>query len=620
MNKFRGVQISGIAPKRPVDLPMLTFGGGFRGDASPLVLPLNTASSTLNVMFEREGIRKAYGSRTLGASAGTRILALGSHNFFFWDDYVTRPFRAFIDGSGKLKVQAWNGSSWGSDWISADLVPARLLSWTSVQDSLLFADGEKILRLGVDITQDAQENDFTAGETIDAESEETSVTVTPGGATGKFYVVYYRVELAGPDDIEVELSFILNGTEVGRKVYSRSAGELPVTLENESFELIDEIADGDTITISIIRIDSGGTDDVEEEVAFTDVGFWDFQATLDADGAWDHKYLINWLISPIPDEPDPSLNIYVDKGSGWEFLETVYSPQNSNTHEITVPGLGNGDKVRVQPSGASGANVFHLRWVRRVATTSTVVVRGNNKAVTGDTFAGVEYLTRGAVHPVFEKIQNAPAAHFVFNFGDRAIALGSADEPDQALSWSADGDIIDWLGGDSGQIFLLETRRDPVDPLVAGAPLGSSVAALYRRHSIMRLFETGNQQQAIGAVHWIEGVGTRSPFSVQVVPGGNIFLSSDLMVYYLTEGGQPVPIGHFIQQELRDASIARLDLVDSAYIDGEYLLGVPENNNDSITGVWALDFERYTVMQEVQWRRLGLTGTRLAAVGRVIDE
>lgn len=620
MNKFRGVRLAGIAPKRPVDLPMLTFGGGFRGDASPLVLPLDTASLAMNVKFEKEGIRKAYGSRELGDSAGTRILALGSHRFFFWDDYITRPFRAFIDGDGKLKVQAWNGSAWGSNWISADLVPSRLLSWTSVQDSLLFADGEKILRLGVDIVQDAQENDFTAAEIIDAESEETSVTVSPAGATGSFYTIYYHIDLAGPDDIEVELSFSHNGTEVGRRVYSRRSDELPVTLENESFQLVDEIEDGDTITITIIRIDSGGIADVDEEVAFADVGFWDFQATLDADGAWDQKYLINWLISPIPDEPDPSLNIYVDKGSGWEFVETVHSPQNSNTHEITVPGLSTGSKVRVQPSGASGANVFHLRWVRRVATTSTVEVRGNNKATTGDVFAGVEYLTKGAVHPVFEKIQNAPAAHFVFNFGDRAIALGSVDEPDQALSWSTDGDITDWLGGDSGQIFLLETRRDPVDPLMAGAPLGSAVAALYRRHSIMRMFETGNDQQAIGAVHWIEGVGTRSPFSVQVVPGGNIFLSSDLMVYYLTEGGQPVPIGHFIQQELRNAHIEHYDLVDSAYVDGEYFLGVPENGNDSITAVWALDFERYTVTQQVQWRRLGLTGTRIAAVGRVLDE
>lgn len=256
-------------------------------------------------------------------------------------------------------------------------------------------------------------------------------------------------------------------------------------------------------------------------------------------------------------------------------------------------------------------------------------VRPYNKADDGDSSYGFTYKVMGASNYVFEVLsEDAPGARYIFSFGDRLIALGDFGNT-QRMSWCSDGDLYDWLPpllggtGDAGYIDLLDAHIDPIDDLMCGAHIGGANFALYRKRSIWRGFETGNVDQAVGAVPWIPGVGTEFRFSLQIIPGGNIFLANDSMAYILNENGQLTAVGGPIRDEIiahltaEDISVD-YNLVDSLFDSWrqEYWLAIPEDGAEYVTAIWIFDVGAFNREQKILWRKRPMPNgvRRLAAV------
>jgi hypothetical protein len=251
------------------------------------------------------------------------------------------------------------------------------------------------------------------------------------------------------------------------------------------------------------------------------------------------------------------------------------------------------------------------------ALVTDIVVHGNNKADTGDPTAGITYGTSGVAQSTFEPIDPGPGARYLIHFARRLVALQDLGDR-QVFSFSADGLLTDFdtieLG--AGKLFLVDTRSDGIDALQGGAVLNSNFLAVFRQRSIMRAFETGNVQQAIGVVTWIENLGTNYPFSIRNVLGGVMFLGHDQMVYFLNEQG-PRAVGLPIHQEIIENLTGDLTLVDSAWDPtfGEYYLGYPVGPATEITRVWVFDVDRFLQTQEIVWRRKPMDVQRFATGG-----
>lgn len=209
-------------------------------------------------------------------------------------------------------------------------------------------------------------------------------------------------------------------------------------------------------------------------------------------------------------------------------------------------------------------------------------------------------------------ITGAPAAWWLASFGDRIIAGGDSSSG-SVLSWSADGIYNDWTGGDSGFIQLADSGSRAVDHIRGFGNIGDNVLAVIREASIYRAFETGNPLQAIGAVPWIEGIGSFAGNSIVQVPGGVVFLGSDFNFYRLTQNGLE-SFGDPIRDRLKELSDSDFPFRDSvaAYHPktGDYVISLREDVA-VFRGTFAVNlFDLST--GKIRWRELeGVEATAL---------
>lgn len=204
---------------------------------------------------------------------------------------------------------------------------------------------------------------------------------------------------------------------------------------------------------------------------------------------------------------------------------------------------------------------------------------------------------------------DAPVARFVASFGDRLLAF-QVNRDDQAIAWSVDGNIQDWTGPGSGLDILVDTKSDVKDALQGGTQVGANTFAMFRERSIWRVFETGNAQKAIGEVPWIEGVGTRYPFTIANTGMGVAFIGTDRMVYILSPSGSLMPVGFPVKQ-LIDAYIESTgdnpNLIFGWYDAGfnEYWIPnmlVQDVNGNTVNAILALDLMRLSLTGKPTWR------------------
>jgi hypothetical protein len=284
--------------------------------------------------------------------------------------------------------------------------------------------------------------------------------------------------------------------------------------------------------------------------------------------------------------------------------------------DLDVPNVRFG-ATAISNIGGCGADVNFTR-VNWSATIASIEVHGNNVAVNMDTVPGLSYSSvSGSPQSTLTPIDPGPSARYIVHFARRIIALQDMGDR-QVFSFSADGILTDFttieLG--AGQLFLVDTRSDAIDALQGGAVLNSNFLAVFRQRSIMRAFESGNAQQAIGVVSWIENLGTNCPFSIRNVLGGVMFLGHDNMVYFLNEQG-PRAVGLPILQDIIEELTGDLTLVDSAWDPtfGEYYLGLPVGPATEIDKVWVFDVDRFLKTQETVWRRKPMDVQRFATAG-----
>lgn len=462
---------------------------GFRADVSTRDLAFGEAAEISNVRFEKGGIRREYGTSSVGpAYAGT--LAGVTELYFLSEGQEFHRFVRLGRTGQNLDVQTWDGTTWTTVGTVELSVSARYLSITTLLERVVFADGTGIWTYYETIPFADVEDDFPFSNLAEDIGESTWANFSQEPSSLHPVRVNYDIDIPTHDFFETFiLKVFVDGVEIS-EIHILTDGSDPYIGTNKFFEIQGEFEAGDEL-----RID-------------------------------------------------------------------IFSRSGSGALAISLHGHDSGDA----PSG--------LQYKVAEAPVSTV-----------------ELLS-----------VDAPKARFLFSFGDRLVALWHDGDP-QTFSWCADGDLENWTTGDSGQIFLIDTRADSVDPLMGGCPIGDGQAAVFRRRSIMRTFETQNPEQALAVVHWIDHLGTDSPFSIQQVTGGVMFLGSDREVYFLSlQALRPVggPIRDYLIENVRN-----LETVDSAFsaTKKEYYLGIQKGDSLLIDEILVFSLDRM-VNDQIVWRKI----------------
>ena len=638
-NKYRVLEPiePGKPPQKPVQMGM---DGGFRGDVSPRQMDLDQTPELSELRFERTAIRKDFGWTVVGAASAFPILGLIEHKFIDANLQFHRLVRVFRDGSNFAALEVWDGVDWVLVDTSIVTIADVNLSMVSAQGAVYVADGNQILCWSEGLAKIPQEDDFPADNALTEVDSFILAIIDPAG--GQFeYTINYDVAIlsSAAQDTLIVLEFLHESTLLGQASFEAGTFDtFPVLFPDQEFKFNRTIVLNDEVTIRIKSAEGGGNVSVDNPIGGVGpdppelIGFklpqtepaildkYTFNYSFDATGVPSGVVTVDFYY-------DPDGLGFILAGSRVHVigigLQTVTDSVTliipGLVDPLAVPGIRFGMSETEGGPVTSSFNIGtqSVSWLRTAADFS---VHGHNKVDNLDLTAGVTYNTTGAPVSEFVEIDPGPGARFVVHFARRLLALQDSGDT-QSLAFSVDGILNDFEGVGSGQLFLVTPVSDPIDDLQGAAIIDSNFLALFRRRSIMRVFETGNPLLAIGAVKWIENLGTRYPFSIRNVRGGVIFLGHDNMMYYLTEQGATA-IGLPIHQELIENLTGDLDLVDSGYDPtfGEYYLGIPEVAATSITLAWIFDVDRFVDNQETIWRRRPMLVQRFAAFGVSVVE
>lgn len=617
---------------RPVQMGM---DGGFRGDVSPRQLKPNETSVITDVRFERTAIRKDFGWQSIGAAAATPVRSLIEHKFIDGQLLFHRLVRVAKNAGNFAVLEVWDGVNWIVTDTSLVTINDVYISGVSAQGALYFAEGSQILCWLEELAKIDQGDDFPISNSLTAVGATAIATIVPGSATALDYDINYdlTVNSSPAQDTEITLEFLHLAVVLGEKTFIIARTEtFPVTFLNEKFEFLRQIDNADTVTIRVKEAEGGGITAVNDLVnSAGGGGDPDLIGNKSNPGvpAIDDKYTFNITVDPLGSGCTVEVGLYADFGAGFIFLTSVFiveaGDQGQATVEVTIAGLTNLDAafgVNFESISGGGCNLpadatfsAGLQSVSWNKSNADFSVHGHNIAINLDVTAGVTYQTTGAAVTSFLPIDPGPGAKYLAHFARRLIALQDLGDT-QVFSFSADGILTDFEGVGSGKLFLVETRSDAIDSLQGAAVLNSNFLAVFRQRSIMRAFESGNIDQAIGVVSWIENMGTNCPFSVRNVLGGVIFLGHDNMVYFLTENGL-IAVGLPIHQELITDLTGDLTLVDAGYDPtfAEYYLGIPVGAGVAISRVWVFDVDRYLDNGAKVWREKPMDIQRFATAG-----
>lgn len=632
MNNFRRVapiQQPAQDPERSKPSPV---DGGYRGDVPPHMMPSDASPSMNHVRFEQSAIRKDFGARRLGSAAISKILGLGEHKFITEGKAFERLIRLIRSGTNKMQLEVLTLGEWQIIDTSAEDINDVYLSTVSIQGVFLIADGLHLFMWSESIETNIREDDFPAGNSITDVGQAVTATIGAQPVDDSLRVAFSStVDGTSVAGITLKLGIERNGVEFDEKTLVAPASSDPAAthswVNQQSAYTLDGLADSDEVTITIkeisavnpnrvITLDDPAADTATKVLADPSIGdnytfHFSIDVTSDTLGAG--------VITHFEYFPAGALG-YIDSGVNHNYGIGSYVDQ---AFTINAPGMTAGDTFRIfaipYGGGATSGDVYGTTVTYEIppAGPIAVSVHGLNRAVDLDTLAGLQTDASVANVSTLAVVAGAPAARLVYPFETYAVALRNGGDT-QTFSWSVDGNVSDWVGESSGQLFLVSALSDPIDDLTGFATLGNGVGVLFRRRSIMRVFLTGNVLQSIGVVRWIERLGTDASFSIQSVLGGVMYLGSDFQVYLLDESSN-VAVGMPIHQDLIRSLTGNLDLVDSAYDEAfhEYVLGVPENGASRITRLWYFDVMAYRTQQKMLWRTRVIEVERLATSSKV---
>ncbi|KKK73297.1 hypothetical protein LCGC14_2895240, partial [marine sediment metagenome] len=360
----------------------------------------------------------------------------------------------------------------------------------------------------------------------------------------------------------------------------------------------------------------GATDKFRILIPVGDQGDYEFAAT--ASIAWGESFVEEVSIKGfnLAADSDPSEGVtYQTAGTPVNELREV-DQDPAVTPKISGATATSGGTKTITDTGAGWVvNTYEDDWVEITSGLGSGQFRKILSNTSDTLTVGEDWTTQPDATSIFDIFTPVLLpARYLGIFADRVIAL-QVDEDPQKVSWPVNGVPTNWVDEGSGSSILRSHSVDPVDELLALEVLTSNVAALFRRRSIMRVVQTGIASNALGFYRWLENLGTESPFSPEVVPGGIMFLGHDKQVYYLTEKG-PTPVSQFIQEEL-ESTIGDLGVVEGTYdaTTQNYMLAVPGLTGSNTAITWLFDFGRMIAEQVLVWQKRTETMNRLAIAG-----
>lgn len=638
MNRYRGLRIPPETGEQPISLHHAELDLGLRGDLKARQLPEGASPELWDVRFERGGFRKDFGEKFLGQAAINTILCLIEHKFILGlpDEELEEVFQQFhrlirflrdVDGVARTEIWDSTNHQWLLDARADDpltVIEERYVRGVSVQNVLLFAvAGAPILIREEGALLNAAGDDFPSSVSLTSVGNSSIVTFSSTEVIHRnIFRVNYNIalELLTEGELTVTLEVLVDGTVVGTKTYTISSPTSFTGFTEEHIEFIWGMLPGTDVTLRIESIESTGSG--EDSVNMTtehDESFDDVAATVVAENplptvAADDQYTFNWTAaSQLSSDRVVTWRVHV-----WDSTTELWTTPVADFTTL-VPALGvTSLEHTVEIPGLSVGDIFAFSEVEDEAVTWTapivswlvgeadfsVDVKPYNKDVDGDPRHGLTYNEVTGTEVTLTPT-DGPEALWIEPFADRVVAL--VDGPNtQRLWWTASGNVKQWdptIVG-AGQIDLFDTRNDPIDDLQCAAPLSSDSLAIFRARSIMRAFRTGQSVQAIGVNHWLENIGTESPFSRQVTPIGIVFLGHDRMVYILTESGIR-PVGLPIHQLLIERLTDHLERVDAIFdpVFQHYYLGIPVFGSEKICEIYILDVARLMNEDKIVWRR-----------------
>lgn len=615
MNKFRKVTvpqqvIEAARLARDPEIDQFLLDGGIVLNRSAQLLELNQSPMHDRVRVEKGSLRQDFGQVQLGTKPDKKIVALGEHRFVTaGDEEFAKIFRVFPGPTDLAKLQSLNVDVWEDEVESEDvqITEAELLHWKSYFNIVFLTpdvSGQVFKWDNANFSND-QGQDFPADNKIgDLYLPSVLVVITPAGAQGDRYQVHYSLRIDGPSASAgfVKMAALINGTEVASKTHVIPANpdtRATVLYPHEQIEFTRAIADGDTLTLIVQEVSTfpvdtfavGGITHV-----FGLEAFGAFPGGRVVGGEITVSFWLNDVLDALAGYPNVKLFVTEDPmmGSWVEIADEGPYAQGRNTisgpigtlqplfWKIEIQGQVDDDDWSLIDNTAPPPEQA-LVYLQPYQATTTVEAHGFNKATDDDAEEGVTYSTTGEIKnelSVFKYSDGTPVkARALGVFADRLILVGVGGDK-QTVGCSVSGNPRD-LEGIGSDETPLQSLSDPIDEVMMFEQLGSNLGALFRRRSIWRVVPTGDPVAPLAYFPWIEKLGTDSPHTVEVVPGGIMFLGHDKQVYFLTENG-PQPVGDSIQDELiRTIDDNNLALIEGKYDpwSQDYILTVRQNPN-----------------------------------------
>jgi hypothetical protein len=618
MNRYRNIRAAPVGTERqPITLHERRLDLGMNLAVDAKELSPSASPDLLNIRFERRGIRQDFGESLLGDPAERKVLAIFEHKFI--DTPATDPagqfhrlIRVTRDAINRAVLEIWNAST--DQWVADTITPSgvtigpRYVKDLSIQNVVLLAvEGSPVLIRRENTILTPNGDDFPAGLTLTQQGHSAQATFTgTEPIVGNKFRTNFSVELTerGGNVVLVITVRARKGIELlGEKSFV--FGD-PEKLEHEFIEFVENLSTNDKVVLELVEASGLGP---IRTAAFSD-NTLDAPPDLHADKvnprpAKTNIYTFSNFL--VPESASPrTVNFYIEKGSGWSLEHTENYPAGEDlitSLEVEIPDFNTTGRFGLH-GDVERTFLTTVSYSEDITGDEQFIVKPFNQAVDEDEEHGLSYVQDDGIELSLEPTEG-PEALWLESFADRAVAL--VDGPDtQSLWWTASGRVDVWNVAEEGadQLLLLDTRNDPIDDLQCAAPLSNDTLALFRTRSIMRAFRTGQVSPAIGVQHWIENLGTESPFSRQVTPLGIAFLGHDRMVYILSETGIR-PVGHEIHQEIVTHVTENLNLVDSAFdpVFQHYYLGTPRGASGVIRDIYILDIGRLIIGDDVVWRK-----------------
>jgi hypothetical protein len=149
----------------------------------------------------------------------------------------------------------------------------------------------------------------------------------------------------------------------------------------------------------------------------------------------------------------------------------------------------------------------------------------------------------------FQQITLGPNARHLSTYGGRVVASAARGQ-EYTTEWSDKNNSHAW--GDAyigaGSEDLRSTPGGQVDQVIGTWPITDDIALMVRSNSIWQVTQTGDPEAPFRFERLYAKLGSRSRHSVDVVPGGLIFLSNDDV--YMVDTSKPQLIGQLVKDRI----------------------------------------------------------------------